>query len=75
MKLSKIRVQSLQYLVEVVDGVVEGEEDELRDLVRLVPAGDILTAAVTVLETAIHINELCVKRQLAFLTQFYTLRL
>ena len=40
----------VELLVEVVDGVVEGEEDELGNLLGGEAAGDVLAAAVTVLE-------------------------
>ena len=44
----------VELLVEVVDGVVEGEEDELRDLVSRVAAGDVAAAAVAVLRRFIR---------------------
>ena len=44
----------VKLLVEVVDGVVEGEEDELRDLVSRVAAGDVAAAAVAVLRRFIR---------------------
>ena len=44
----------VELLVQVVDGVIEGEEDELRDLVWGVAAGDLAAAAVAVLRRLVY---------------------
>ena len=46
----------IELLVQVVDGVIEGEEDELRDLVGRVAAGDVAAAAVAVLRRLVYQN-------------------
>ena len=46
----------VELLVQVVDGVIEGEEDELRDLVWRVAAGDVAAAAVAVLRRLVYQN-------------------
>ena len=35
-------------LIEIIDGVVESEKDQLRDLLRLVAAGNLFAATVAV---------------------------
>ena len=42
----------IERLVEIVDGIIEGEEDELRYLVWGVAAGNVPSSAVAVLQTS-----------------------
>ena len=41
----------IELLVQIVDSIVEGEEDKLRNLIWRVTSGNIATAAVTILIT------------------------
>ena len=41
----------IELLVQIIDGIIEGEEDKLRNLIRRVTSGNVATAAVTVLDT------------------------
>jgi len=42
----------IKLLVEIIDSIIEGEHDKLRDLVRRVAARDILPATVTIRDLA-----------------------
>ena len=37
-------------LVQIVDGIIEGQEDKLGDLVRTVTAGNVSSSAIAILD-------------------------